>query len=323
MREKDNVKMEISPDLSMQRAPRAKGKWFTPRSIPLYLMILPALVLTFLFKYVTMPFNFLMPFMDWRTSGFNGWAGLKHFAAMFQLHYFWQAFANQWIFILLQYLFIFPAPIVMALLLNELRLKAFKKTVQTVTVLPHFVNWVVIGGIFVTNLLSPKYGFLNDILRFLGLKPVYFMSLPRLFPWLFTFLRIWKGVGYSCIIYLATLASIDTEQYEAAVVDGAGRLRQTWHVTLPGIRPTVVALLVMSFASVMGGLFEPILVLKNTMIDSTAEVLDTYIYAVGVVQGKYGIGAAAGLFKQVIDIVLLLTVNWLSRHLTEDKRSIL
>lgn len=315
--------MEIAPDLSMQTAPRPKGKFFTPRSVPLYLMILPALLLTFLFRYVTMPFGLLMPFMDWRTSGFQGWAGLQHFQAMFKLHYFWQAFANQWVFIVLGYLFSFPAPIILALLLNEIRWKTYKKTVQTLTTLPHFVNWVVIGGIFVTNLLSPKYGFLNDIIRFFGGKPVYFMSLPWLFPWLFTIMRIWKGAGYSCIIYLAALAAIDTEQYEAAVVDGAGRWRQTWHVTLPGIRPTVVALLIMSFASVMGGLFEPILVLKNSMIDSTAEVLDTYIYAVGVVSGKYGIGAAAGLFKQVIDIILLLSVNFLSKHFTEDKRSIL
>jgi putative aldouronate transport system permease protein len=312
----------MAPDLRVQRAPKAKGKWFTPRSIPLYLMILPALLLTFLFKYVEMPFGFLMPFMDYRTSGFQGWAGLEHFRQMFRLHYFWQAFFNQWVFIIQYYLFLFPAPILLALMLNELRMKAFKKTVQTLTVLPHFVNWVVISGIFI-NLLSPKYGLVNDIIRFFGGEPIYFMSLPRLFPWLFTGMRLWKGVGYSTIIYLATLASVDPEQYEAAVVDGAGRLRQTWHVTLPGIRPTVVALLIMSFANIMGGLFEPILMLKNSMIDSTAEVLDTYIYAVGVVQGKYGIGAAAGMFEKAIDIVLLLVVNRLSRHLTEDKRSIL
>jgi putative aldouronate transport system permease protein len=314
--------MEIAPGLSTRRMPKAKGKFFTPRTVPLYLMILPALVLTFLFKYVTMPFTFLMPFMDWRTSGFNGWAGLEHFRQMFLLNYFWQAFFNQCAFIALSYLFLFPAPIVLALLLNELRMRAFKKTVQTLTVLPHFVNWVVIGGIFI-NLLSPRYGLVNDIIRLFGGEPVYFMSLPWLFPWLFTMMRMWKGVGYSCIIYLATLASIDPEQYEAAVIDGAGRLRQTWSVTLPGMRPTIVALLIMSFAGIMGGLFEPILVLKNSMIDSTAEVLDTYIYAVGVVRGRYGIGAAAGLFKQVIDITLLLLVNWASKHLTEDRRSIL
>lgn len=303
------------------RRPTARKKTFTTRTIPLYLMILPALVLVFAFQYVPLPGK-LIAFMDWRVSGFNGWVGLEHFRYIFGLTYFWQAFLNQWRFILLGYLFKFPAPIVLALLLNEIRWKALKKTTQTLTVLPNFINWVVIGGIFIT-ILSPRYGYINDVIRGLGGEPIYFLSLPKLFPFLLTFLRMWKEVGWSAIIYLAALSAIDDELYEAAVIDGAGRWRQTWHVTLVGLAPTIVVLFVLSFAGIMSGLFEPVFVMKNSMVVETAEVLDTYIYEVGLKRNRFGMGAAAGLFKSVIGIVLLLAANWLSRRITPDGRGIL
>jgi putative aldouronate transport system permease protein len=300
-------------------APRQKT--FTRKTVPLYLMILPALVLTFLFQYVTIPGK-LLAFMDWRVSGFNGWVGLEHFRFIFSLNYFWQAFLNQWRFILLSYLFKFPAPIILALLLNELRTRWLKKATQTLTVLPNFINWVVIGGIFIT-ILSPRYGYINDVIRGFGGEPIYFLSHPQLFPFLLTFLRMWKEVGWSAIIYLAALSAIDEELYEAAVIDGAGRWKQTLHVTLVGLAPTIVVLFVLSFAGIMSGLFEPVFVMKNSMVIETAEILDTYIYEVGLKRNRFGMGAAAGLFKSVIGIVLLLAANWLSKWLTPDGRGIL
>ena len=299
---------------------RKRGKFFNRKSVPLYLMIAPALVLTFLFHYVTIPGR-LIAFMDFRTSGFQGWVGLEHFRFIFGLDYFWNAFRNTWRFVILGYAFVFPAPIVLALLLNEIRSKTYKKTIQTLTVLPNFINWVVVGGIFI-NLLSPRFGYVNDVIRIFGGRPIYFLSLPNLFPWLLTFLRMWKTAGYSAIIYLAALSAVDAELYESAVIDGAGRIRQTFAITLPALAPTILVLFVLSFADVFSGLFEPVLVLRNPMITSTAEILDTYIYEVGLVRRRYGIGAAAGLFKATISITLLLIVNWASKRFTEEGRGI-
>jgi putative aldouronate transport system permease protein len=300
---------------------KKKEKLFNKKSTPLYLMILPALSIVALYKYGTM-WGHAIAFADWRISGFNGWVGFTHFEFLFELYYFWRAFWNQWRIIVIGYIFLLPAPIIFALLLNEIRQKAYKKTVQTLTILPNFVNWVVIGGIFIT-ILSPRYGYINDLIRILGGDPIFFMSKPKLFPWLLTFIRGWKSVGYSSIIYLAALSGVDEELYESAVIDGAGRLRQTWHVTLPALKPTIVILFVLSFANVWQALFEPVYVLQNPMVISHAEVLDTYIFKVGLRQAKYGLGAAAGLFKATISIAFLFTANWASKNFTEDKRSIL
>jgi putative aldouronate transport system permease protein len=298
-----------------------KQKWFTSKTVPLYIMILPVLLGTIIFRYLPMP-GVLIAFTDWRISGFQEWVGFENFRFLFNLKFFWLAFRNTWMYILLNYMFGFPAPIILALLLNELRLKTYKKTIQTMTIMPHFVNWVVIGGVFIA-LLSPTTGYVNDIIRFFGGKPIYFFSKPNIFPPLFQGMRMWKTVGYSAIIYLAALSGIDEELYEAAVIDGAGRLSQTWHVTLPGMKMTIIVLFVLSFGRVMQGQFEPMYVLQNNMINSVAEVLDTYIYKVGLVRGKYDLGAAAGLFKNMIGMVLLLGANYLSKKITDDKRSIL
>jgi putative aldouronate transport system permease protein len=302
-------------------ATRGKGKVFTSKTVVLYLMILPALVLTLLFVYVPLPGK-LIAFTDWRISGFQRWVGIENFEYLFSLDYFWKAFLNQWRLIALGYLFGFPAPIILALLLNELRAKRFKKTVQTFTVIPNFINWVVVGGIF-TQLLSPRYGYINDVIKAFGGKPIYFMALPRLYPFMFTFYGMWKHAGYSAIIYLAALSGVDTELYEAAVIDGAGRWKQTLYVTLPALAPTVIVIFVLSMANVFAGYFEPSLVFKNPIVISTAEILDTYIYEVGLVRARYPLGAAAGLFKTSVGIVLLFSANWLSKAITPDKRSIL
>lgn len=313
---------QIGKNIEDIRPVRQKNaKMFTKRTIPLYLMISPVLLLTLLFQYVPLPGR-LIAFMDWRIMGFNGWVGFAHFRYLFKLDYFWQSFWNNWRFILLGKIFLFPSPIILALLLNEIRSKPYKKTVQTLTTIPNFVNWVVIGSIF-TTVLSPRYGWLNDMIRVMGGEPIYFLSKEKLFPYLMTFLRMWKGVGWSAIIYLAALSGIDDELYEAAIVDGAGRWKQTLFVTLPGISGTIIVLFVLSFANVFAGLFEPIFIMKNPMVNSRAEILDTYIFEVGLRQSKYGLGAAAGLFKTLMSMTLLFAANWLSKKITPDKKPIL
>ena len=173
------------------------------------------------------------------------------------------------------------------------------------------------------SLLSPSTGYVNSVIRLFGGEPIYFLSKPRLFPWLFTLMRIWKGVGYGSIIYLAALAGVDPELYEATVIDGANRWQQTIHITLPGIKPTILIKFVLSFSGAMAGLFTPMYVLKNPMIAETAETLGTYTYNVGLIKARYSLSTAIGLFKSSISLVLIIITNIISRHMTEDGRSIL
>ncbi|NSW90704.1 MAG: sugar ABC transporter permease [Firmicutes bacterium] len=297
-----------------------KKRIFSKRNITLYLMILPVVVWYIIFAYVPMP-GIAIAFADFKVSGFKGWVGFDNFKFIFNLKFFWQSFFNTWVFVIYNYIFGFPAPIILALLLNELRHKYFKKFIQTISTLPNFISWVVVSGMWIT-LLSPSTGYVNYIIKALGGEPVYFLSKASMFPALFTFIRIWKGIGYSSIIYLAAIAGIDPELYESASIDGATRLQQSWHITLPGIKYTVLVIFVLSFTGVLN-LFEPIYVLKNPMIESTAEVLDTYIYSMGVVQARYPLATAMGLFKATISLALVLLSNFLSKKLTEDNRSIL
>ncbi|MBN2884121.1 MAG: sugar ABC transporter permease [Clostridia bacterium] len=300
---------------------RNEKKILNKTNIMLYLMILPPLLLYYVFHYIPMP-GIMIAFQRYGISGFKYWVGLENFQYVFGTPFFWRAFRNNWVFVFFSYAFVTPAPILFALLLNEIRVKWYKKSVQTISTLPNFVTWVVIAGIFI-QLLSPSRGYVNYIIQFFGGEPIYFLAKPALFPWLFTFMRIWKQVGYSSIIYLAALAGVDPQLYEAAVIDGAGKLRQAWHITLPGIRNTIVVLIVLSFSHVLSGLFEPIFVLKNAYIESTAEILDTYIFELGITRGKYYLATAIGLFKSSISMMLLFFANFLSKRVTEDGRSIL
>jgi putative aldouronate transport system permease protein len=294
---------------------------FTKTNVMLYLMILPPLVLYYIFRYIPMP-GIMIAFQTFGLGGFRNWCGFDNFRMVFNTYYFWEAFRNSWVFVAFSYTFVTPSPIIFALLLNEVRVKWYKKSVQTISTLPHFVTWVVIAGIFM-QLLSPVNGYVNSVIRVFGGTPVHFLAKATWFPWLFTFMRIWKEVGYSSIIYLAALSGVDPQLYEAAVIDGASKIKQVWHVTLPGIKNTILVLIVLSFSHVLDGMFEPIFVLKNPLISSTAEVLDTYVYSLGILDGRFDRATAIGLFKATISTFLLLSANFLSKRITEDGRSIL
>lgn len=297
-----------------------RGRVFTPTNMVLYLMFLVPLIYYVVFHYIPMA-GVVIAFADYRMSGFREWVGFKNFRFIFNLAFFWKAFWNTWFFVLLRYLFVFPAPIVLALLMNEIRVAWAKKMVQTVSTLPHFLTWVIVGGIWI-SLLSPSTGYVNKLIEAFGGKPYFFMADAELFPWLFTFLRIWKEVGFGTIIFLAALAGINPELYESAVMDGATRWQQTIYITLPAIMQVILVVFVLSFTGVLN-LFEPIYVLRNPHIQSTAEVLDTYVYDMGIVQARYSYATAVGLFKSTISLVLVLFANYLSRRFTEDNRGIL
>ena len=283
-------------------------------------MFLAPFVYFIVFHYVPMA-GLALAFADFRIGGFRGWIGLENFRFLFNLHFFWKAFRNTWVFVLLRYLIVFPAPIILALFLNEIRNKAYKKTIQTLTTVPHFLTWVIIAGIWM-SLLSPSHGYVNDIIAALGGEPIFFFSKAKLFPWIFTGIRVWKETGYAAIIYFASLATIDPELYESAVIDGANRRQQTFRITIPGISQMILVVFVLSFTNVLN-LFEPIFVLKNPMIDSTAEVLDTYVYTIGIVNARYSLATAMGLFKSTISLVLLIAANILSKRFTESGEGII
>ena len=300
-----------------------KRRILTASNITLYLMFLPVIAFYIVFHYVPMA-GISISFMDFRASGFKGWVGFENFEFIFNLPFFWRAFRNTISFTALNYLLGFPAPIILALMLNEIRIKAFKKTVQTVSVMPHFISWIVVSGLFM-SLLSPTSGYVNDIIKFFGGQPVYFFAKADWFQPLVTLIRVWKGVGYSTIIYLAALSGVDQELYEAAVIDGAGRWKQTVFITLPAIKPVILVVFVLSFSGVLN-LFEPVYVFLNqnfTPVRSVGEVLDTYVYTNGIVQGKSPISTAVGLFKSVISMALVLFTNLVSKRLTEDGSAVI
>ena len=296
-----------------------RGKYLRNYGV-LYLMALPMVIYYIIFHFLPMT-GIILSFMDYRVSGFKGWVGFDNFKYIFNLKFFWEAFRNTWVIVLFRYLFIFPAPIILAILLTELPGKRNRKFIQTISTLPHFISWVVVSGIWLT-MLSPSSGYVNAIIAKLGGEPIYFWSLKSWFYGLFTFVSGWKTVGYSSIIYLAAIAGIDPQLYEAAQLDGAHRGQMAWHITMPGIRTTILVVLILSFAGVMN-MFEPVLVFQNKMILETAEVLDTYVYKTGVVKGRYPMATAIGLFKSTISLFLVLGTNFLSKKISPENESIL
>lgn len=302
--------------------PGSQRKIFNRTNITLYLMFLPAILYYVIFAYVPM-FGIVIAFADFRPNGFREWVGFQNFEYLFNLPFFWRALRNTFSFVILDYIFDFPFPIILALLLNEVRIKFYKKTVQTVSTLPHFISWVVVSGIFIA-LLSPSSGLVNAVIDALGGTPIHFLAKPEWFQMFVTMLRTWKGAGYSAIIYLAAISGIDQELYEAAVSDGAGRWKQTLHITLPGLRPVIVICLVLSFAGVLN-LFDPVFVFSgnNALLNSTGEVLDTYIYKNGIVSAKYSMSTAAGLFKSVVSLMFMLAANYVSKLLSDEGKAVI
>jgi putative aldouronate transport system permease protein len=285
----------------------------------LYLMLLPALLFLIIFKYTPM-YGVIIAFKDYNIiQGImkSDWVGLKHFRELFMFDEFPKVVRNTLIISLMKLVVGFPAPIVLALLLNELRIAMFKRIVQTITYIPHFISWVVIGGIAV-DVLSPNSGIVNKIIQAFGYDPIFFMSSEKLFRWILVFSDIWKEAGWGAIIYLAALIGINDELFQAATVDGAGRFRQIWHISLPGIRSTIIVLLLLRIGHVLDAGFEQVLAMYNATVYEVADIIDTYVFRVGLGTMQFGLTTAAGLFQSVIGCVLLVMANMLARRMGED-----
>ncbi len=282
-----------------------------------YLMALPAIILIFIFCYIPM-YGILIAFQNYRPQlGVFGseWIGLQNFVEFFSSPHANYVIKNTVLISLYSLAVGFPFPIILALLLNEVKSKAFKRTVQTITYMPYFVSTVVVCGIIKSFLGTD--GMVNEITKLFGLSSQNFLSDPKLFPSIIVFSDLWQCLGWNSIIYLAALSGIDQELYDAAAVDGCGRLRQIWHVTLPGIVPTITILLILSIGGLLAANSDKILLLYSPLTYETGDVIGTFIYRQGLKGGRFSYSQAVGLFQTVINFFLLVFANWFSNKTTE------
>lgn len=284
-----------------------RNKW-------LYVLVLPGFLYFVIFKYLPMwgiviAFQDYQPFLGIRESS---WVGLENFTNFFSNPDFYRLLRNTLVLALYDLIFFFPAPIIIALLLNEIRVAFFKRTIQTLVYVPHFVSMVIIASITYV-FLTPQGGVLYDLIAWITGKPIDVLSSPGSFRPLIIVQMMWKEMGWGTIIFLAALAGVDTEQYEASIVDGAGRLRRMWHITLPAIRTTIVILLILRLGNFLDTGFEQIYLMTNSLNRDVADVFDTYVYTVGITQGAFSYSTAVGLFKSVVGIILVLGSNKLAK----------
>lgn len=284
----------------------------------LYLLIAPVLLYFIVFHYWPM-YGVQIAFKNFiATKGIwaSPWVGLKHFERFFDSYYFWRLIRNTLGISLYELAVGFPIPILLALMVNEVRHRSFKRFVQTVTYAPHFLSTVVIVGMLMM-FLSPTNGIVNIIIRALGGESVFFMTKPEWFKSIYVLSGVWQQMGWSSIIYLAALAGIDPQLHEAARVDGASRLQRIWHVNLPGIRPTIVILLILNIGTIMGVGFEKVFLMQNSLNQESSDVISTYVYRSGILGAQYSFSAAVGLFNSLVNFILLLSVNRIARKVNQ------
>lgn len=280
----------------------------------LMLMFLPVIAYFIIFHYIPMC-GVVLAFKDYSvTKGIFGseWVGLEHFRTMFSGAYFLPALKNTLIISFMKLVFGFPAPIILCLMLNEVRNLKFKKAVQTITYLPHFISWVVLSSI-VIEILSPNTGFINEFIKLFGGESIHFIADAKWFRTVLVASSIWKEIGWQSIVYLAAVTSIDPELYDVASIDGAGRLRKIWSITIPCIIPIIIIMFIFQVGSVITDDFDQIYNLLNPSVLSVGEVLGTYTYKVGLQQMGFSYATAVGLFKNVVAIILVTATNAISR----------
>jgi putative aldouronate transport system permease protein len=294
------------------------GWWYVlKKERYLWLMALPGILYFLIYKYMPM-LGIVIAFQKFVPSkGFwsSDWVGLANFRRIFETPEIGQYFMNTLIISFYQIVFVFSIPIIIAIMLNELTGVYFKRILQTLLYLPHFLSWVVVAGIF--YLLFQSDGSVNHMLEWFGLQPINILSNKDNFRFMLVLQVLWKEVGWGTIIYLAALTGIDTELYEAARMDGAGRFKQIWHVTLPGIRSTIIILFILRLGSVLDVGFEQVFLMLNSSVSDVGEVLDTYVYRVGVINGNFSFTTAVGLLKGIVGMIMIVSANHLARRFGE------
>ena len=285
----------------------------------MYLMLVPAIVYYVIFCYVPM-YGASIAFKDFNPmQGImkSPWVGFDVFEQLFGMSKFYSVFWNTIRISLIRLIFGFPFPIIVALMLNELRWNRVKRVIQTAIYIPNFISWVVLGGIM-TSLLSMDSGIVNRIIKMLGFQPIGFLTDERYFVPTMVVSMIWKTFGWNTIIYLAAMTGIDPQLYEAATVDGANRWQRLLHITLPCIRSTIIVVLITRIGSLMQAGFEQIFVLYHPGVYGTADIIDTYVYRMGLQEGKFELASAVGLFKSVVNFILVVIANKTARMMGEE-----
>ena len=288
------------------------------RNYDLYLLIIPAVAYYVLFHYVPMygiqiAFKEFMPLKGiWNSP----WVGINHFTRFFNSFKFFELLFNTIGISLFGMAMGVPVHIVLALMLNEAKNRIFKKSVQFITYAPHFISTVVLVGMLLI-FLSPSYGPINKALGLFGVGPIQFMGEPKMFKSIYVFSGVWQGAGWGSIIYLAALSSIDPQLHEAATIDGASRLQRIWNINIPGIMPTIIIMLILDAGRIMNVGFEKIFLMQNDLNRVTSDVISTYVYRAGLVDGQFSYGAAVGLFNSVINFILIVTVNYIANKVGE------
>jgi putative aldouronate transport system permease protein len=301
--------------IKTQKAPWHRRAW---RSRYLLLMMAFPFVYLILFDYIPMygaqiAFREFNPFRGiWGSE----WVGFLHFKNFFQSVFFWRLFRNTLVISLTQLVFTFPLPIIVALMLNEVRNRYVKQGIQTVIYLPHFISVVVVVGL-IFAVLSPHSGIVNRLIQWTGRSPVYFFNEPVYFPFILAFADVWQGTGWGTIVYLAAISAIDPTQYEAAVIDGANRFKQVIHITIPAIMPTIITLLILRIGGLFSVGFQRILLLYNPTIYETADIIQTFVYRRGILGQEYSYTTAVGLFNSVLNLVMLITFNKFMRKVSD------
>ncbi|MBO1514983.1 ABC transporter permease [Metabacillus bambusae] len=289
-----------------------KNKW-------IYLMLLPGILYFIIYKYIPM-YGLIIAFQDYKPYlGISGseWVGLEHFERLFTDPDFWMIFGNTLMLFALNLILFFPIPIILALMLNEVRFMAFKRTVQTLIYIPHFMSWVIIVSIGYV-MLTLDGGAINGLLTAVGLEKINFLLNPDWFRPIYITQVIWREAGWGTIIYLAAMAAINPQLYEAARMDGASRLQQMWHITLPAIKGVIIILVILKIGDVLELGFEHVFLLLNAANREVAEIFDTYVYTAGLKQGQFSYSTAVGFFKGIVGLILVIFANWLAKKSGEE-----
>lgn len=276
--------------------------------VSLHIMVLIPAVLAFIFYYIPMG-GILIAFKDYKPGlGIWGskWVGFDNFKYLFAMDEFKSALTNTLFIAVFKLVVNLIVPIIFALLINELKNKFFKRSVQTLTFIPYFLSWVVLSGILM-DFLSTDGGLINSIITSLGGKQIFFLGDKKIFPYTLIISDVWKNLGYKTVVYLAAITSADLALYEAAAIDGAKRLKQTWHVTLPSIAPFIALMTILSLGDVLNAGFDQVFNLYNAAVNETGDIIDTLVYRLGMVNRQYSLSTAVGLFKSVISMILILT----------------
>lgn len=310
--------MQASVESIMKEKPRSLRrdslKKYMIRNKWLYIFLIPGFLYLLIFKYVPM-LGIVIAFKELslvRGIWDSPWVGFEHFEYLFQAKDFYKVLRNSLLLSLYQLLWEFPAPIILAVMLNEVRGMVFKRVSQTIMYLPHFISWVVLAGMIV-NFLSPSTGMVNYVIKSLDMEPVNFLLDPAYFRSIIISAEVWKGIGWGTIIYLAAMTGIDPTLYESAKMDGAGRLQQIRFITLPGIVTTIIVLLILRIGNILDNGFEQVFLLYNPLTYDVADVFETYTYRIGLIDGRLSFAAAVGLFKSLVGFVLIIIANRIAR----------